>query len=292
MSSVPNIDIIDHKPLLSGLYLVATPIGNLRDITFRALDALSNADIIACEDTRHTARLLSFFGLKKKLYAYHDHSREEDRERIIAMIREGKSVALVSDAGMPLISDPGYKLVQGCYDAGCMVTTLPGANAPLGALQLSGLPSDHFAFMGFFPPKKPDQIRVLEHTRVMAMTVIFFEGAKKVLKTLAVMRDILGDDQPCAVVREMTKMYETVYRGNIADVLSSMQAEGEVKGEIVIILGPSLRDGRQHSDMDVDAMLLSASAQMAPKAAAKDVAQITGLAAGDLYKRLLLLREK
>lgn len=223
--------------LAPGLYLVATPIGNLRDITLRALDVLCAVDKIACEDSRVTARLLSAHGLKKPLTVYNDHSDDRDRERLVENLMAGARVALVSDAGTPLVSDPGYRLVRACLESGVPVTTLPGANAVLSALQLSALPSDRFSFGGFLPARGGPRRAALEAWAQTPGTLVFYETAPRLSESLADMADILGD-RPAAVVREITKLFEETRRGCLSELIAFYTENGPPKGEIVVVLGP------------------------------------------------------
>lgn len=293
-SSYPMCMTLTHKfgpahkfdpthTLPPGLYLVATPIGNLRDITLRALDTLAAADMIACEDTRVTGKLLQAYDISKKMIPYTDHSTDRERDRLIGALQAGKSVALVSDAGTPLISDPGYKLVQRCYDHGIAVTSLPGANAPLTALQLSGLPSDGFSFIGFLPPKSAARkTRLGEWARVPG-TLILFETGPRLCESLADMHAVLGD-RPASVVREITKLYEEARRAPLSELITHYTAHGAPKGEIVVVIG----EGTQ-APPDTDALLKAALAQMSVRDAAAHVASITGLPKKDIYARALEL---
>lgn len=224
--------------LAPGLYLVATPIGNLRDITLRALDVLSAVDKIACEDSRVTARLLAAHGLKKPLIVYNDHSGERDRDRLIESLRAGARVALVSDAGTPLVSDPGYRLVRACVEENIPVTTLPGANAVLSALQLSALPSDRFSFGGFLPPRAGARRTEIQGWTQTPGSLVFYETAPRLVACLTDMLEILGN-RSAAVVREITKMFEETRRGKLSDLVEFYGENGPPKGEIVIVVGPA-----------------------------------------------------
>ena len=237
----------DAPPLTPGLYLVATPIGNLRDITLRALDTLRTVDLIAAEDTRMTGKLLHLLGLpKKQLTIYNDHATDAQRDALLNAIREGKSVALVSDAGTPLISDPGYRLVRACREAGLPVTSLPGANAPLTALQLSGLPSDRFTFIGFLPPKSAARRTVLAEWKDIPSTLILFETGPRLPASLADMADILGDRQAC-VTRELTKLHEEARTATLTE-LATYYSEAP-KGEIVVVIGPAAVAAMSYDDL-------------------------------------------
>ncbi|MEM8833480.1 MAG: 16S rRNA (cytidine(1402)-2'-O)-methyltransferase, partial [Pseudomonadota bacterium] len=199
-------------PIKPGIYLVSTPIGNLRDITFRALDVLSSVDLIVCEDTRVTGKLIGAYGFKKKMQVYNDHSTQKQREDIINLVKNGQSVAFLSDAGTPLVSDPGFKLVRFAIENEVMVTSLPGPNAALTALQLSGLPSDQFSFLGFLPPKSGARQSVLQQWAETPSTLLIYETGPRLLASLGDMRTVFGD-RDVAVMREMTKIYEETRRG-------------------------------------------------------------------------------
>ncbi len=240
---------VSRADLPPGLYLVATPIGNLRDITLRALDVLAAVELIACEDTRHTRQLLSAHGIAApSLCIYNDHSDERQRQEILAALAAEQSVALVSDAGTPLVSDPGYKLVRAVLAAGHKVYPLPGANAPLSALQLSGLPSDKFTFLGFLPPRREARRAALQEWRAAPSTLIAFESGPRLAESLADMLAVLGD-RPAAVVREITKMFEESRRDTLS-ALAAFYADAPPKGEIVIVAGPPA----QAESVDEDAL--------------------------------------
>lgn len=270
--------------LKPGLYIVATPIGNLGDVTMRALDTLAAADVVACEDTRVSGKLLSHFGLKKTLLPYNDHSDDKQRMALIKKLQDGLVVALISDAGMPLISDPGYKLVRDCVAAHIYVTSLPGANAPLAALQLSGLPSDQFCFLGFLPAKTTARQKMLRDWAGVQASLIVFESAGRLVKSLADIQAVLGDRQ-IAVVREITKMYEQARRGNVSALLEFYESEGAPKGEIVIVIEPAgeVRMGER----DIEAALRRALKTMSTKEAAAHVAEISGQPRKALYNLAL-----
>ncbi|MCK5284987.1 MAG: 16S rRNA (cytidine(1402)-2'-O)-methyltransferase [Alphaproteobacteria bacterium] len=272
--------------LKSGLYLLATPIGNLSDITLRALDVLSLADMVVCEDTRVTGKLLSHFGMRKPLFSYNDYNADKQRGSIIEAVSNGKLVALVSDAGTPLVNDPGYKLVRDCIDLGLYVSALPGANAPLTALQLSGLPSDKFCFLGFLPSKSVARCKVLEEWKCVSASLIVFETAQRLLASLEDICTVLGECS-VAVVREMTKLYEEVRRGNVSDLILHYKKEGAPKGEIVLVIGAV---GEQKmSDGEVTEKLRCALTTMGTKEAASYVAEISNKSRREIYNLALEL---
>ena len=266
--------------LKPGLYLVATPIGNLGDISVRALDTLAAVDGVLCEDTRMTGKLLNAYGLKKKMSVYNDHSDEKARAQIIARIGDGEALALVSDAGMPLISDPGYKLVSALQAEGLHVTSVPGASAPLMALQLSGLPSDRFSFVGFLPPKSVARKSVLEDWKHSPGTLIAFETAPRLLDALGDIRKTMGARR-VAVVRELSKLHEEIICQDIESLIAHYEEEGAPKGEIVLVIEPSQE--RVYSDDEIEAMLKDAVKTMSTKDAAGFVAEQTGRAKKELY---------
>lgn len=268
------------------LGLVATPIGNLGDISARALDWLRSADLVACEDTRVSGRLLQHFGLDKKLIAYHDHNAEEIRPVLLAQLKLGKRLALISDAGTPLISDPGYKLVQEVAGAGIKVTALPGPSAPVMALILSGLPTDRFLFAGFLPVKSVARRQVAAELAAVPASLIFFETAPRLADSLADLAAILGD-RPAAVARELTKLYEEVRRGSLSELAGWYRTAGPPRGEIVLVVGPPATE--TDSDFDLDSALRQALARMSVKDAAASIAATSGLKRRLVYARALEL---
>jgi 16S rRNA (cytidine1402-2'-O)-methyltransferase len=229
------LDLLD-RPLAPGLYLVATPIGNLGDVSLRALAILAHAPLIAAEDTRHSKKLLSHFGIRGELTPYHEHNAERERPKLLARIRSGSAVALISDAGTPLVSDPGYKLVREALDEGLTVTSIPGPSAALAALTSAGLPTDTFLFAGFLPPKAgPRQTRLATLKDVPA-TLILFETPQRLAKSLADMAHVLGARE-AVIAREMTKLHETVMRGTLDKLCEEVEDQAP-KGEIVVVVAP------------------------------------------------------
>jgi 16S rRNA (cytidine1402-2'-O)-methyltransferase len=273
--------------LPAGLHVVATPIGNRRDITLRAIDTLRAADLIACEDTRVSGPFVRGLGATAPLVAYHDHNAARVRPRLLEQMAGGLAVVLVSDAGTPLVSDPGYKLVAECADRGIAVTTLPGPSAPLAALVLSGLPSDRFLFAGFLPPKEGARGTALAELAAVPSTLIFFEAAPRLADSLAQMAAILGD-RAAAVARELTKLHEEVRRGPLADLAAHYRDAGPPRGEIVIVVGPP-PPAEAVGEAELDERLRAALATMRVKDAAAAVAAATGLPRRELYARALAL---
>lgn len=270
----------NKNTLKAGLYLVPTPIGNMSDITVRALDVLSAADLILCEDTRVTKKLLSYYGItRKSLHVYNDHSDERARIAAKESVEAGKIVVLVSDAGTPLISDPGYKLARDALDQGLYVTALPGANAVLPALQLSAQPSDKFAFLGFFPQKQGARQAILSEWAHSGVPIVFYETAPRLLSALEAVQAALGG-RDVAVVREISKLYEESRRGPVGDLIAHYTEQGAPKGEIVMVIGPSQHEW---SDDDVHALMVRTLQSMRTKEAAAHVAGQTGRPKKDLY---------
>ncbi len=238
-----------HQSLLPGLYFVATPIGSARDITLRALDILSSADVLAAEDTRNTRRLLDIHGVSldgRRILPYHDHNGPAQRPRLIGLIKEGKSLAYVSDAGTPLIADPGYALAREAIAAGLPVFSTPGASALLAALSVAGLPTDRFFFAGFLPQKKAARTKTLASYAQIPGSLVFYESPRRVGKTLTDMVQALGGDRQAAVCRELTKKFEEVRRGSLAELAGKYETVTP-KGEIVLVVGPA-----QERDVDQD----------------------------------------
>ena len=279
--------VFSARPLPAALHLVATPIGNLGDVTIRALEVLAAADILACEDTRVTRVLLSRYGIARRLTAYHEHNAAEAGPKLVAAVLAGRSVALVSDAGTPLVSDPGYRLVGEVLDAGGAVVPIPGPSALLAALTASGLPSDTFLFAGFLPVKAGQRRTRLEELKPVPATLLFYESPRRLADALAAMADVLGD-RPAAICRELTKTFEEVRRGTLAALAETYAQEDTPKGEIVVCVGPP--PAREESVEDVDALLLSLSKELGASKAAAEAAKMTGGRKADLYRRLMELK--
>jgi len=278
---------LDDAPLAPGLYVVATPIGNLRDITLRALDVLAQADLVLAEDTRVTGKLLSAYGLSAKLERHDEHAAERARPKAMAVLADGGRVALVSDAGTPLISDPGYRLVREVAAAGHRVFPVPGASALLAGLSAAGLPTDRFLFVGFPPPKSAARRTFLAEFAGVRATLAFFEGGSRLADCLADMAAVLGGEREAVVCRELTKLYETFYRGPLA-TLAADPALDAPRGEIVILVAPG-RETEASAD-DADAALREALSRLKPADAAAEVAKALGLPRRDLYRRALELK--
>ncbi|HEX4026099.1 MAG TPA: 16S rRNA (cytidine(1402)-2'-O)-methyltransferase [Rhizomicrobium sp.] len=277
----------DHGDLAAGLYVLATPIGNARDISLRALDVLKGCSVIAAEDTRVTSKLLAIHGIQKPLIPYNDHNGPEMRPRILARLEQGEAVALVSDAGTPLVSDPGYKLVREVIAAGLSVAAIPGASAVLAGLALSGLPSDRFLFAGFLPPRAGERQSALEELKALRATLVFFESAQRLGETLAAMAQVLGE-RNAAVARELTKLHEEVRRGSLSELAAHYEKAGAPKGEVTLLVGPPAQAATDSAK--VDAALKAAIAFMPVKAAADMIAGLTGVPRRQLYDRALELK--
>ncbi|MBV9523663.1 MAG: 16S rRNA (cytidine(1402)-2'-O)-methyltransferase [Alphaproteobacteria bacterium] len=273
-----------------GLHLVATPIGNLGDITLRALAVLRGAELIACEDTRVTGKLTARYAIATRRIAYNDHNAERVRPQLLERLRRGAAIALVSDAGTPLISDPGYKLVRAAIAEGLPVTMVPGAAAPLAALALSGLPTDRFLFAGFLPVKQSARRAALEELAAVPATLILFEAPRRLAASLGEMARVLGD-RPAAIARELTKRHEEVRRDRLA-ALALHYATAAPKGEVVVVIGPpeTPRPGAsEEAAADLDAKLRAALAGASLRDAAAAVAVATGLPRRRVYARALIL---
>ena len=275
------------EPLQPGLYIVATPIGNLGDVTKRAADVLARCDAIACEDTRVTQKLIRHLGISRPLWRYDDHASPADRARLIESM-QNRAVALVSDAGTPLVSDPGYRLVREARAAGVPVTSLPGPSAPVVALTLSGLPSDRFLFAGFLPQKDKAREDMLRELATVPATLIFFDTAPRLAKSLAAIAMVLPGRE-VSVARELTKLHEECRTGTPGE-LAAHYAEHPPRGEIVLLIGPPGED--ETSADDGDALLREALETLKPSQAAGEVARATGLDRKMLYARALELRAK
>jgi len=276
-------------PLEAGLYVVATPIGNLRDITLRALDVLAAAARVYAEDTRVTRKLLDAYGLRPKLFIYHEHSAEAGREEILAALGRGESVALICDAGTPLVSDPGFKLARAVIEAGHRVFPIPGASALLAGLVVSGLPSDRFLFAGFLPAKQGQRRAALTELAETLATLIFYESGPRLAESLADMAEALGE-RPAAVARELTKMFEETRRETLPLLAAHYAEAGAPKGEIVVIVGPPLPRG-EVSDDDLDAFL-TAALPRGVKDAASEAARELGVPRKRAYARALELKDR
>lgn len=275
------------EPLGPALYVVATPIGNLGDITLRALAVLARVDFICCEDTRHSRTLLDHFGIDRPLRAYHEHNADAERPRVLAMLAQGRTVALISDAGTPLVSDPGFKLVRACVEAEHRVVALPGPSAAMTALVSAGLPTDQFHFAGFLPQRAGQRRTRLGELAILPATVILFEAPGRLAATLLDIAQVLGRDRSVVVARELTKRFEEIRRGPAEDVAAWAAAEPP-RGEVVILLGPSAR--REATDAEIEDALAPLIASLGVKEAAKTAAARLGVPRSRAYAIALSLK--
>ena len=267
------------------LYIVATPIGNLEDITYRAVRVLGEADLIACEDTRQTRKLLDHYGIQKPAISYHEHNELERAPELAARMLAGATIALVSDAGMPLVSDPGYRLVRAALENGIEVVPLPGPSAILAALSASGLPTDAFHFAGFLPSKAAQRLKLLESLHDEAATLVFFEAPHRIDEALEAIAQALGN-RPVVVARELTKVHEEFLRGTAAEIRAALAAREAVKGEITILVGKAM--GPEPDARPVEEAVEELMRQGVPRMdAIKQVARKRGLPKRDVYERLL-----
>ncbi|MGB5333494.1 MAG: 16S rRNA (cytidine(1402)-2'-O)-methyltransferase [Woeseiaceae bacterium] len=273
------------------LFIVATPIGNLEDLTPRARQTLAEVDLIAAEDTRHTRRLLSHIGIKTRLLALHDHNEEQVVSKLVAALQSGQSIALVSDAGTPLVSDPGYRLVQAAHASGIVLSPIPGPCAVTAALSVAGLPTDRFCFEGFLPAKKAARRKALETLSRETRTLVFYESVHRIADVLADLCDAFGCERAAFVGRELTKMHEQCVKDTLASLRDKI-ADGSIvgKGEFVIMVAGS--DVPAESSLEIDRLLQALAAELSAKDAARVAAEATGLKRNDLYKRLLLIQGK
>ncbi|WP_415288640.1 16S rRNA (cytidine(1402)-2'-O)-methyltransferase [Brevundimonas sp. S1H14] len=276
------------RPVSPGLYLVATPIGNLRDMTLRALDVLAAADLVLAEDTRVTAKLLTAYGLKAKLERCDDHASARAAEIAVERLKAGEVVALVSDAGTPLVSDPGYVVARAAVAEGLPVHPVPGPSSLLAALCIAGLPADRILFAGFLPPKSGARRTALEELRTGRQTLVFFESGPRLRDSLTDMAQVLGP-RPAAVARELTKLYEECVRGDLVELAADPRLDAP-KGEIVVVVGPG--EAEVASAADADAALVEALTRLPPGEAAAEVSKALNLPRKPLYKRALELKAR
>lgn len=276
------------RPLEAGLYLVATPIGNLGDMTIRALETLAAADLVACEDTRTSRVLLDRYGISTKAVSHHAHNEAVSTARLLDDIQSGKAVALITDAGTPLVSDPGGRIAAAARERGLKVVAIPGASAVLTALAMAGLPADRFFFEGFLPARQAQRRARLASLGGLDATLIFYEAPHRLSETIADMASVFGDLRMAAVCRELTKTFEECVRANLASLASRYPESATVKGEIVIVVAPPAE--AQTAAADIDALLVSLAKEMPASKAAAEASRLTGEPKADLYKRLLALK--
>jgi 16S rRNA (cytidine1402-2'-O)-methyltransferase len=285
-------DTVAAGPLKPGLYLVATPIGTASDITLRALDILRRADAIAAEDTRHTRKLMEMHGIPRAgrpMIPYHDHNGAAQRPALLARLRDGQAIALVSDAGTPLIADPGWRLAREAIEAGFAVTAAPGASALLAALSVSGLPTDRFLFAGFPPAKTSERSRWIAELAPVPATLVFFESPHRIEASLAAMREALGNRR-AALCRELTKRFEQVLRGTLDDLIQKVQEQEKVKGEVVVVVAAP--EQAASTAVELDEALRTHLKHDTVRDAARAVADALGLPRKQVYQRALDLSRK
>ncbi len=279
----------NDRPLTPGtLYVVATPIGNLEDMTFRALRILKNVDLIAAEDTRHSRKLCNYYAVSTPMTSYFAHNEGTKGERIVSKLQQGATVALITDAGTPAISDPGYLLVKRCREANLRVECVPGPSALVGALSISGLPSEQFFFTGFLPAKPAARRKKIREYLNEVQTVVCYESPRRLLKTLEIMQEELGADRGVAVVRELTKMHEELIAGTLAEVSRQLREKG-VRGEIVLLLAPAAQKVQNESVREA-LMRVQAETGLPMRQVVKQVARQFGLPGSDVYKESLQIR--
>ena len=271
----------------NALYIVATPIGNLADMVPRAVEILKSVDLIAAEDTRHSQRLLQHFGIDTPLLAYHDHSDERALGKLNALMEDGKSVALISDAGTPLISDPGYRLVRYAHQRGWQVIPIPGASALVAALSVSGLATDRFRFEGFLPAKAVGRCKRLQELAAESSTLIFYEAPHRLLECLTDMQDCFGSKRRVVLARELTKAFETVINTSLGELVDIVRADSnQSRGEIVLLLEGGVPETAEFTP-EIEKLLALLAAELPPKKAAAIAAEFSGLNKKDLYNRLI-----
>lgn len=275
------------------LYIVATPIGHLKDLTPRAEETLSSVDIIAAEDTRHTRRLLFSFGCKTPLLSLHEHNERDVIDGLILRLKSGESVALVSDAGTPLISDPGYRLVRAAHAASIAVSPIPGASALIAALSVAGIATDRFFFEGFLPAKSKARQTRLMSLATVSQTLVFYESVHRIEECLADLVDAMGSDRPAFIAREMTKMHEQCVQDSLGALLAQVRS-GDIpkKGEFVVVIGGATDDAQLAERLDIDQLLLDLDQHLPSKEVARIAARASGDGKNALYDRLLQLKHK
>ena len=270
------------------LYIVATPIGNLEDMTYRAVRILGEVDLIAAEDTRHSLKLLNHFGISRPMTSYFDHNQQFKGERILNALRQGKSVALISDAGTPCVSDPGYQLVRDAVAANIPVVPIPGASAAVAALSVAGLPTDTFTFAGFPPSRQGKRCSFLKEMSPLPGTLVLYEAPHRLEETLRDIREVLGERQ-IVVARELTKIYEELVRGSVSEVMEIV-SRGKVRGEVVILVAPGETVPRTTEPLTVVLQRMLADGELSVKDAARKAVDITGVSRNEAYREALKVR--
>jgi len=275
----------------SKLYIVSTPIGNLEDITLRALNILKQVDLIACEDTRTTKKLLSRYQIQKPLTSYHEHNEIEKAKELLSILQEGHSIALVTDAGTPGVSDPGYRIVKLASENGVQIFSVPGPSAAVAALSISGLPTSSFAFFGFPPKQKKQLIQYLERIKDYPETLIFYESPRRVIKTLESMAEVFGE-RNASLGREITKMYEETLRGTLSEIVTTLKSRDNLKGEFTLVIEGNSQDKGEFDSETIDDLLLYFKKEgVSLKDAVKQVAVDSGVSKSKIYKKALQIWE-
>jgi 16S rRNA (cytidine1402-2'-O)-methyltransferase len=273
------------------LYVVATPIGNLEDITYRAVRVLKEADLIACEDTRHTARLLHHYGIDKPTVSYHEHNEAARAEELVKKLEQGANIAQVSDAGMPGISDPGYRVIKLAIERGVQVVPIPGASAVVAALAASGLPTDSFQFLGFLPAKSGQRRTMLEALRGAEQTTVIYEAPHRIAETMKDIVELLGAERPVALARELTKVHEEFIRGSAGEVLRRVQ-EHELKGEMTLVIGKGVEKQTAAKDIVQRLDEIMRELKLDENSALKVLAKEQGISKSEAYRELQRVRRK
>jgi 16S rRNA (cytidine1402-2'-O)-methyltransferase len=281
---------VEAPPLAPGLYVVATPIGNLRDVTLRALETLAAADLVLCEDTRTSGKLLDHYGIRTKRQPLHEHNERARIKPVLAIIADGAAVALISDAGTPLVSDPGFPLVRAAQEAGLPVFAVPGASAVLAALSVAGLPTDAFGFVGFLPPKAEARANAIAALLERRDTLVFYESPRRLVEALRAMAEGFGPDRSAAVALELTKRFERTYRGTVGSVLGELEAVDEIKGEAVILVGGAPE--RTVDEAGWHAALVAALEGQPLRAAVDEITEAYSLKRKDVYDAALALKSQ
>jgi 16S rRNA (cytidine1402-2'-O)-methyltransferase len=275
----------------SKLYIVSTPIGNLEDITLRALNILKQVDLIACEDTRTTKKLLSRYQILKPLTSYHEHNEIEKAKELLSMLQEGHSIALVTDAGTPGVSDPGYRIVKLASENGVQIFSVPGPSAAVAALSISGLPTSSFTFLGFPPKQKKQLIHYLERLKDYPETLVFYESPRRVIKTLESMAEVFGE-RNASLGREITKMYEETLRGTLSEIVTTLKSRDNLKGEFTLVIEGNSQDKGEFDSETIDDLLLYFKKEgVSLKDAVKQVAVDSGVSKSKIYKKALQIWE-
>lgn len=284
-----SLNTTNHSGILS---IVATPIGNLDDMTPRAIEVLKSADIIACEDTRTSGKLLNHFNISTTTWAYHEHNADVQTDKFIELLQAGKSIALISDAGTPLVSDPGFQLVLACHQAGIKTVPVVGASAVIGALSVAGLPSDRFSFLGFLPAKSAGRVKQLTEHRTRTETMIFYEAPHRIIACLNDMAEVFGADREITFCRELTKTFETVHKTTLGELIEFVTTDNnQQKGEIVLVVAGKPSHANDDDISKHDGLLLRLLEDLSVKKAATLASDITGVKKNALYQRLLELQK-